>query len=192
MNECAAMDRPWYRKLFGHARGPDANSTRAKAEQGDAEAQFALGLECGYGEGPAQDFVQAAQWYRKAADQNHALAQYNLAVMYARGQGVPRNDAEAVGWIRKAAALGDAGAQYKLGMDCHRDSVGGPRVKASEARIEAYKWLCLAAGQGYRDSVAACELVNQSMTREEVVQGNRRAASFATGASAPPSGQSSR
>jgi TPR repeat protein len=47
-----------------------------------------------------------------------------------------------------------------------------------ESKIEAYKWLHLAAAQGFQGSEAACETVALVMTREEVADGNRRAAAF--------------
>ena len=176
-----AMDKRWYRKVFRRAPTPDTTGTRARAEAGDANAQFALWLDYEEAEGRSQDFVQAALWYRKAADQNHALAQCHLALMYAKGQGVPRDEAEAARWLRKAADQGDPGAQFHLGIRCHRSSVGWPRVNASESRIEAYAWLCLAAAQGYKDSIAACDLVALGMTGAEVAQGNHRAAILAKG-----------
>ncbi|PWL66218.1 MAG: hypothetical protein DBY30_05255 [Verrucomicrobia bacterium] len=49
------------------------------ARQGDAEAQFYLGLCYNYGDGVEKDLSEAVKWYRKAADQGDALAQYNLA-----------------------------------------------------------------------------------------------------------------
>lgn len=174
------MDSSWYRKLFSRARQPDLNGTRDLADRGDADAQFALGLKYGNGEGELQDFPQALQWYRKAADQNHALAQFNLGIMYAKGQGVPLDDTEAVTWIRKAAERGDAGAQFNLGVRYHRASLGGVRMDAVESRIEAYKWFQLAAAQGYKDSVASGERMTLGMSREEVVEGNHRAARCGT------------
>src|SRR2546430_15513488 len=84
-----SMDQtPWYRRFFHRARTLDLRATRDKANQGDAEAQFTLGLKYGTAEGGSQDLGQAAQWYRKAAEQNHSLAQFNLGLMYAKGEGV--------------------------------------------------------------------------------------------------------
>ena len=70
------------------------------ADQGDAIAQYNLGLMYAYGEGVPEDDAEAVRWYRLAADQGHAGAQYNLGVMYANGRGVPEDDAEAVRWYR--------------------------------------------------------------------------------------------
>ena len=62
--------------------GADTNQLtllRAKAEKGDAQAQFELGLASSLGKfGVATDYVEAVKWYRRAAEQDHAKAQYNL------------------------------------------------------------------------------------------------------------------
>ena len=42
---------------------------RKAAEQGDAEAQFNLGLMYADGEGVPKDYAEAVKWYRKAAEQ---------------------------------------------------------------------------------------------------------------------------
>ncbi len=187
------MDKPWYRTFFARApQGLDLEETRAKADQGDAEAQFGLGLKYGCGDGVVQDFSQAAAWYRRAAAQDHPLAQFNLATMYAEGQGVAQDDAEAGRWMRRAAELGDAGAQFNLAVRCQRASLLREQPGAREAKIEAYKWFHLAAAQGYGSSAQSCESLNLSMTFDEVSQGDRRAAAFAEAlrsplpASAPP------
>ena len=67
------------------------------------------------GHGVAQDYAEAARWYRKAADQGDVAAQFNVGVMYERGQGVPQDYAEAARWYRKAADQGYAAAQGNLG-----------------------------------------------------------------------------
>ncbi len=47
---------------------------RPIAEQGDATAQFNLGILYGKGQGVLQDYVQAHMWASLAATQNHELA----------------------------------------------------------------------------------------------------------------------
>ena len=51
---------------------PDVEALRAKAEQGDAEAQLNLGNGYYHGEGVPQDYAEAAKWNRLAAEQGHA------------------------------------------------------------------------------------------------------------------------
>jgi len=156
--------------------GASGREKIANDDPNGANGQFDLGRR--HDEGNSPDLQQALEWYRKAAEQGHAAAQFNLGMMYAQGRGVPRDDAEALNWIRQAAEGGDAGAQHNLGGRCHRASLRVRYVDSSEDRIEAYKWLYLAAAQGYHGSAAACERVTISMSSDEVVQGNQRAASF--------------
>ena len=84
------------------------------AKQGDAEAQFYLGLCYHNGDGVEKDLSEAVKWYRKAADQGDALAQYNLGICYDNGYGVEKDLSEAVIWFRKAAVQGVAKAQDML------------------------------------------------------------------------------
>ena len=81
------------------------------AEQGNALAQFNLGLMYANGEGVPEDDAEAVRWYRLGAEQGNARAQSNLGVMYASGKGVPKDDAEAVRWVRLAAEQGYATAR---------------------------------------------------------------------------------
>jgi uncharacterized protein len=172
-----SMDKPFFRRLFSRPQKPAVETTETRADHGDAEAQFSLGLKFAQ-EGAAQDYAQAAHWYLKAADQSHPLAQFNLAVMYAAGQGVLRDEAKSLEWMQKAADLGDAGAQYHLGIKHHRASLDGLPEAAPESRIQAYKWLQLASAQGYRSSQAAWGFVALGMTHEDVVDASRRIAAF--------------
>ena len=64
---------------------------RARAEAGDASAQFNLGDFYAAGQ-----YVEAVACYRLAAEQGHAEAQFRLGAMYTRGLlGVPQNETEA-------------------------------------------------------------------------------------------------
>ena len=76
------------------------------AEQGDAQAQFNLGLMYENGRGVKQDYFEAVKWYRQAAEQGLALAQYNLGLKYAKGQGVRQDKGQAKEWFGKACDNG--------------------------------------------------------------------------------------
>ena len=76
------------------------------AEQGDAKAQFNLGLMYSKGQGVTQDSKQAVKWYRKAAEQGDVDAQYNLGLMYASGKGVTQDYVLAHMWWDIAASSG--------------------------------------------------------------------------------------
>ena len=98
------------------AQTPETDALRVRAEQGDAEAQYNLGLIYRTGEGVPQDDAEAVHWYRLAADQGDSCAQFIIGQSYSRGQGVPQDSAEAVRWYRLAADQGNAEAQYNLGV----------------------------------------------------------------------------
>jgi transposase len=85
--------------------------TLVGAEQGNADAQFNLGVMYDNGEDVPQDHAEAARWYRRAAEQEHASGQYNLGTMYAFGEDVPQDHAEALKSYRRAAEQGNADAQ---------------------------------------------------------------------------------
>ena len=125
-----------------------AQDVKADAEQGDAVAQFNLGLMYAKGIGLAKDEAEAARWYRKAADQGDADAQNSLGVMYGQGLGgLAKDEAEAARWFRKAADQGDADAQNNLGQ-VYEYGLGG----LAKDEAEAARWYRKAADQGHADA----------------------------------------
>lgn len=88
--------------------------TRKTAEQGDASAQYNLGLHYADGRGVAKDNAIAAKWFRKAAEQGNANGQFELGYMYESGKGVAKNETEAAKWYQKAAAQGNTDAMRRL------------------------------------------------------------------------------
>ena len=87
--------------------GPDFKETFQVAKQGNADAQFNLGVMYENGEGVRQDDAEAVRWYRQAAEQGLAQAQYNLGVEYETGRGVHQDLALAQEWYGKACQNGD-------------------------------------------------------------------------------------
>jgi TPR repeat protein len=64
---------------------------RKAAEQGDAAAQYNLGVMCENGIGVPQDHIEAAKWYCMAAAQGDADSQRCLAMLFESGSGVPED-----------------------------------------------------------------------------------------------------
>ena len=101
---------------------------RKAAEQGDADAQYKLGLCYQDGRGVGKDEGEAEKWQDKAreiwrknaedapvvSDAEDAETSFNLGMNYYRGEGVPQDYIEAIKWFRKAADQGFAEAQYNL------------------------------------------------------------------------------
>src|SRR5260221_494374 len=91
------------------ADGKLLTDIRAKAEKGNAECQYVLGLTFTFGYlGVAQDYAEAVKWYRKAADQGLAVAENSLGEMYEEGNGVTQDYVEAYKWYNLAASQGDS------------------------------------------------------------------------------------
>ena len=111
------------------------------AEQGDAAAQYNLGICYTFGEG-IKDMSKAVYWYSKAAEQGLAQAQNNLGGCYYTGEGVVKDYAKAVYWYSKAAEQGFAQAQDILG-DCYYNGEG-----VAEDKSKAVYWYSKAAEQG--------------------------------------------
>ena len=160
--------------------GPSLSRLQAKAEAGDAEAQFRLGWS--YDSGSIynssgrthcpMDPVEAVKWFRKAADQDHAYAQLHLGVLHEAGRGVRQDDMEAAKWwrmavagFRKAAKKGDPEKQISLGL-MHANGRG-----AEKSLIAAYAWYNIA--ELYRGNDAKQlkrHLVAEGMTPDQIAE----------------------
>jgi TPR repeat protein len=166
---------------------PRQETMQSRAESGNAEAQFFVGLRYASNKEVA-DFTRAIEWYLKAAEQNHILAQFNLGVMYSNGQGVLPNERQAEIWFDRAARQQDPGAQHYLGMSRYRASFQGTPQERHESRIEAYKWFALAAASGYQDSDLTRNRVASKMSRQDVTEAALRTDEFLLSARAKARG----
>jgi TPR repeat protein len=178
------------------------NCTKA-AEQGEAKAQYYLGMMLTSGFATPQDDKQAAYWYTKAAEQGYAEAQYNLAVVFTDGQGVPQDDKQAVFWFTKAAVQGYAKAQFNLGNMYDRGE-GTPKdykqavywfTKAAEQgnasaqlnlgfmhhsgngtlkdSIVAYAWYNVSASQGDEQATKSRGIIEEEMTPNQIAEAQK-------------------
>ena len=155
--------------------GNPIEKIKAKAEKGDASAQF----EVGSFYFRATNYIGAAEWYQKSAHQGLAIAQSQLGTCYENGCGVQQNSEQAVKWFTRAAKQGDKVGQAMLGL-CY---VNGRGVPVND--VEAYKWLSLATSREWGESDAIRQIVTQflkvckeRMSREEIAEAQRLAAAF--------------
>jgi uncharacterized protein len=118
---------------------------RRLAEQGDAVAQYILGMMYFMGQGVQKDYLEALTWFQEAAGQGVAGAQFMVGRAYFRGFGVRVDFAVAAKWFRKAAEQGDVMAETELAT-LYRDGLGVPKDHA-----EALKLARRAAEQDYMD-----------------------------------------
>ena len=83
------------------------------AEQGDAQAQFNLGLMYDKGQGVKQDYAESVKWVTKAAENGSAAGQFKLGVAYLLGLSVQKDRTLAKEWFGKACDNGDQdGCEY--------------------------------------------------------------------------------
>jgi S1-C subfamily serine protease len=179
---------------------------RRAAEQGNAPAQYNLGL-C-YSDGyvvpnppdPVDAIMsfpdkiinlglstlgvvsadkkaaEAVKWFRKAAEQGNADAQNKLGCCYAEGRGLKKEPVEAAKWYRRAAEQGNAPAQYNLAV-CYQSGSG-----VLKNFVEAHKWHNLASAQSFKrikgQLVSPIFWLEQSMTREQIAEAQRLANRF--------------
>ena len=73
------------------------------ATQGDAGAQYRLGLNYEFG---SKDLEEAVGWYRLAAEQGYSPAQLSLGLAYRDGRGVGTDLVYADMWFSLSAAQG--------------------------------------------------------------------------------------
>jgi len=156
----------------------------AKANAGDAAAQVAVGEQ--YAQAAvaehdkarnADDYQQAAAWYRKAAGQNDIPGEMHLATLFRDGGGkaIPRDMEQAASWYRKAADQGDATAQGTLGV-LYSMGQGVPHND-----VEAYFWLDLAAsvkGPNQDKYAANRQMIGERITADELSDVQDRVAAW--------------
>ena len=135
------------------------------AEQGDADAQFNLGVMYNQGQGVPQDNKTAVKWYKLAAEQGHASAQHYLGVMYHEGQGVPQDNKTAVKWYKLAAEQGDADAQLNLGV----------MYAAPKDYVYAHMWGEIAASNGNKLGAMLRDDFEKKMTPSQISEAQQLA-----------------
>ena len=149
--------------------GADIEDYRKLAEQGDAKAQYSLGVCYQDGAGVAQDSAKAAEWFRKSAEQGYAGSQYNLGLAYATGDGTVLSYVDAAMWYRKAAEQGNANAQYMLG-GCYCRGEG-----VAKDFTEAVKWYNKATELGHDYAKKALIVAKNAQEALAAEQGNANA-----------------
>ena len=139
------------------------------AKQGDAVAQYHLGLLYANGQGVPKDDAQARQWYEKAAVQDHVEAQVNLGMLFDYGRGGPQDFKMAVRWYLRAANQGNELAQRKLGLLYER----GDGVQ--QDFVQAYMWYKLGAASGVKAGIVLRDALAIRMTSDQLLEAQKLA-----------------
>jgi TPR repeat protein len=146
-----------------------AKEVRKSAEEGNASAQYRLGLLYEGGVGVPQDYRQAKEWFEKAAKQGHVGAQADLGMLYLHGEGAPQSAQMAMFWFSRAAEQGDVLAFAKLGW---MYAEGRGVLKDS---IQAHMWYNLSAAQGEERAAEARDALAKQMTPAQIAEAQRLA-----------------
>jgi TPR repeat protein len=183
---CIAQEAGIERKQF--------EEIKAKAEKGEAAAQYDLGSRYFFGIEVPKNPVEAVEWFRKAAKQGHGKAQFQLGACYGWGYGVVKDPAEGAKWYRMAAEQGEVVAQNDLGF-CYSQGKG-----VTKDYVEAHKWFNIASAQGNyvtqkmissgeiapvagmtimtEDPKDSMSRIEQFMTRNQIAEAQRLAREF--------------
>ena len=140
---------------------------RPMADQGNAIAQYVLGVIYKNGQGVPKDDAEAVWWFRKAAEQKYSEAQFSLGSQYFRGLGVTKDYVEAARWYRRAAEQGHAAAQALLGV------MYGKGQGVPKDYVQAYMWLNLASTGGNNESARTRDSVEHLMTAEQIAEARK-------------------
>lgn len=119
----------------------EIKETTEMAEQGDAEAQYLMGVVYRDGRTLPRNLERAEHWMLKSAEQGHAGAQ--------RSYGMMRVSKEALlgeQWMLRAAGQNDAEAQFWLAFGYENNWFG------TTDKQEALKWYTKAAENGCPDA----------------------------------------
>lgn len=146
-----------------------AKEVRTSAEEGDASAQYRLGLLYEGGVGVPQNYKKAKEWFEKAAKQGHVGAQADLGTLYLQGAGTPQSAQMAAFWFSQAAEQGDVLSFAKLGW-MYAEGRG-----VRQDSIQAHMWYNLSAAQGEPRAAEARDALATQMTPAQIAAAQRLA-----------------
>lgn len=186
----------------------DLAPLQARADAGDAAAQFQLGVRYRDGDGVGVSYAEAAQWFQRAAEQGNVPAQVDLGIFYRQGVGVAKDVDLAKVWFHAAARAGHPEAQNFLGQVYVGEEQERPDYfqaarwfrEAAEQGVldaqynlaslymgglgvprddaQAYFWFGVAAGQGDQDAAGNQENVAALISPAERAEQDQRIAAF--------------
>ena len=93
-----------------------AKTTKLLADQGNADAQYNMGVYYFYGDGVEQNYQQSFDYFKLAAAQGNIDAQYNLGELYYLGRGTAQNYKESARITKILADKNDVDALIHLAM----------------------------------------------------------------------------
>ncbi len=107
----------------------------AKAQRGDNEARYQVGIALLAGDPVRKNEHQALDWLGLAAERGHPSSQVALAGALEEGTGTDKDLAEAINWLTRAARQGEFVAMYRLARH-YQDGLG-----VGVDPVLAYAWM---------------------------------------------------
>lgn len=171
---------------------------RERADAGDPESQYRLGLEYTVTSRWAWDHARGYRWFAAAAQRGHADAQYMAGMGKLLGRGTSYDEEGAVEMFRRSARQGQERAQYQLGLayldgrsvvkdrpwgrqwleqaawNGHKEAqfmlgaLFAQGVGGQESLAEAWRWLEKARLSNQAQSVVALEKLQERMSQSEL------------------------
>ena len=148
----------------GEIFDPGRKTLLERANKGNAEDQYALGLMALQGDGMQQNYAEAINWFHAAAKQGHTGAELNLGLLYKSGRGVLQDFSRAAEWFQKAAAKDNPEAEYHL-ASLYKIGQG-----VKHDMKQAYAWYNRSAAHGYEPAVAGRDNISTFMNAAEVAE----------------------
>lgn len=154
-----------------------------RAESGDVDAQFRVGVAYDYGRGAPHDTKEAMHWYQIAADHGNAEAQNSIGSMLQDD----KKYADAMIWYEKAASQGHLRATnslaylYDLGLGVEQDRQKAFTIYGHAADLGSAEAMwnianMYGAGQlGPVDMLNACVWTRRAAKWAQEVEGRVRA-----------------
>jgi TPR repeat protein len=142
------------------------------ARLGDERCKFILGMWLISGAKAEQDPEKGVRYLKSASRAGLPAAQSALGLLYASGLLFERDDEKAAELYLKAAEYGDPLGQTALALACFQGA-GVP-----QDRVEAYRWMSLAAEQENEKAVASLPAIREGLSEEELKRADTEIAQY--------------
>jgi len=166
---------------------------RALADEGNALAQYNVGLLHYLGHGTARSYAQALIWFHAAARQGLAASYLRLGGMFERGEGVPRDFEQSYLWYTLAVSAFGPGSCRDTALD-RRRTLAKSLTEAQILKVlaESSEWApgpLAGTGQPCFNSIALRPADGIEETKALAVESPK--ATVAAAPSKPPAGATS-
>ncbi len=131
------------------------------AANGDAKAQYNLGVMYREGLGVKKDDVQSLIHFVEAAERGHMLGNYAVGIAFLSGKGSEIDAETAIHYLSEAALLGHAISAVEIGNLYFRGRL------IEEDFVSAHFWWSLARDRNAPDASKNLDILISKMTQEQ-------------------------